>query len=258
MQKNVILGVDIGATGVKGGLVNIKEGRLTTERHRLLTPKPATPKAIAKVFTELVEHFAWKGPVGCGFPAIVHHGVAVSAANIDKSWYGTNIEKILSAAINAPVHVLNDADAAGMATMRHGIGKGVKGTVLMITIGSGLGTALFLDGKLLPNSEFGHTYLKGHKQVVEKYASNGARKRLELPWDEWGKRFNEYLHHLERLLSPDLVILGGGGSKYFAEYENQFTVDYPVRPAILENRAGTVGAAMYAYEREKKKRKSMK
>ncbi len=255
MQKNIIMGVDVGASGVKGGLVNVKEGNLTTDRHRIETPKPATPKAMASVFAELVKHYNWQGPVGCGFPALVHHGVARTAANIDKSWIGTNIEKVFSAAIHAPVYVLNDADAAGVATMRHGIGRGEKGTVIMITIGSGLGSAMFLNGELLPNSELGHVYLRGQKRVAEKYASNNARKNNELEWEEWGKRFNEYLHHLDRLFSPDLVILGGGASKSFELYEKQLTVDYRVRPATLENRAGTVGAAMYAHEREKKKKK---
>ena len=255
MQKNIVMGVDVGASGVKGGLVNVKEGKMITERHRIETPKPATPKAMANVFAELVQYYKWTGPVGCGFPAIVHHGVARSAANIDRSWIGVNIERIFGQAIGAPVYALNDADAAGLATMRHGIGKGEAGTVIMLTIGSGLGSALFIDGELVPNSEFGHVYLKGQKEVAERYASNNARKYYNLEWDDWGKRFNEYLHHLDRLLSPDLVILGGGASKSFDLYEKQLDVPYAVRPAALQNRAGTVGAAMYALEREKKAKK---
>lgn len=248
MSDHIVLGVDIGGSGIKGGLIDVEKGEMISERHRIDTPQPATPAAVAATFRELVAHFNWKGPVGVGFPAIVHHGVAHSAANIDAGWVGQSIEELLSEASGCHVFVLNDADAAGVAAMQYGIGKGEQGVVLMLTIGTGIGSALFIDGQLVPNTEFGHLYLKGHKQVVEKYVSKKAREAAGLEWEDWGERFDEYLHHLDRLLTPDLVILGGGGSKRFDKYSDKFTVDYRVVPAGLLNKAGAIGAAWYAWE----------
>jgi polyphosphate glucokinase len=248
MSDHIVLGVDIGGSGIKGGLIDVEKGEMISERHRIDTPQPATPAAVAETFRELVAHFGWKGPIGVGFPAIVHHGVALSAANIDAGWVGQSIEKLLSEASGCHVFVLNDADAAGVAAMQYGIGKGEQGVVLMLTIGTGIGSALFIDGQLVPNTEFGHLYLKGHKQVVEKYVSKKAREAAGLEWEDWGERFDEYLHHLDRLLAPDLVILGGGGSKRFDRYSDKFTVNYRVVPAGLLNKAGAIGAAWYAWE----------
>lgn len=250
MQDPIILGVDIGGTGIKGGLVNIQTGEMLGERHRLETPQPSTPEAVAQTFTELVRHFDWHGAVGVGFPAIVHNGVAMSASNIDDGWLGTHIETLLAAASGCRVHVLNDADAAGIAIMHFGIGKGVPGVVLVLTIGTGIGSALFIDGRLVPNTEFGHLYLMNKKEVVEKQVSGAVRKAAEMSWATWGKKFNKYLLHLERLLSPDLVILGGGDSKYFDSYSDKFTVRFPVKAAQYLNKAGTIGAAHYAWDKE--------
>ncbi len=258
MKKNTVLGVDIGGTGIKGGLIDMETGQMISERHRIATPQPATPEAVAATFAELVAHFEWDGPIGVGFPAIVHHGKAMSAANIDPSWVGTHIEKLLSKAADCPVHVLNDADAAGIAVMRYGVGKGKAGVVIMLTIGTGIGSAMFIDSRLIPNTEFGHLYLKGQEEVAEKYTSGSARKRLGLDWKEWGKRFNTYLHHLDRLFSPDLIILGGGGSKHWESYKPVIDVDFPVMPAGLLNKAGSVGAAYYAWALEKGKKKKKK
>lgn len=240
-----ILGVDIGASGIKGAVVDIRNGKLLTDRLRLDTPKPATPQAMANTFKELIKLHNWSGPVGCGFPAIVKNGYAHSAANIDKSWVGKNIAKLLSKASKCTVKVINDADAAGIAEMQYGAGVGKKGVVLMLTLGSGIGSALFMDGNLVPNTEFGHVFL--HGKIAESYAANSTRKKLELTWDEWGTRLNEYLRHIERLLSPDLIILGGGVSKRFEHYDKFLTVQTPIQPAKLLNDAGSVGAAMYTY-----------
>lgn len=247
-NKDIILGVDVGGTGIKGGLVNVATGELITERHRIETPKPATPKAVAATFKQLLEHFDHKGLVGVGFPAIVRRGVALSAANISEKWIGTSIEAMFEkVSKDIKVAALNDADAAGLADFTYGAGKGFQDKkVLLLTLGTGIGSALFEHGELVPNTEFGHLYLKGMDKVVEKYVSNLLRKENEWPWPKFGKRLNEYLVHMERLLSPDLIIIGGGVSKHFDKYESFLHVDSEVLPAQLLNTAGTVGAAMYA------------
>jgi polyphosphate glucokinase len=244
MEYDKILGVDIGASGIKGAIVNLKNGELLSERRRLVTPRPANPENMAITFAELTKSFDWQGPVGCGFPAIVKDGVALSAANIDKKWINIDIEGILSKKSGCKVKVCNDADAAGVAEIAFGVGKGQKGVVVLITIGSGLGTALFTDGHLVPNTEFGHVFL--NNMIAEHYASNTTREKYDLNWKKWGKRFNEYLLHIERLLTPNMIILGGGISKKYALYEKYIKVTCPVSPAKLLNNAGIVGAAAYA------------
>ncbi|MCO6493994.1 MAG: ROK family protein [Phaeodactylibacter sp.] len=253
MQERKILGIDVGASGIKGAVVDIDSGELLNERIRLETPDPATPGAMAETFAELVRQHDWKGLVGCGFPSIIKNGVAYSAANISEDWIGKNVVEIFSLACGCPVEVLNDADAAGLAEMQFGLGQGEMGTVLLITIGSGLGSALFIDGHLVPNTELGHIFLKNQKRVAEQYASNNARKREDLSWEEWGIRFNEYLQSIERVLNPDLILLGGGTSKRFDKYEGYLDLRTPVKPAELLNAAGTIGAATYAYQRSRKR-----
>ena len=245
-----ILGVDIGGSGIKGAIVNVDSGIMLTERHRIETPKPATPKAVSKVFTELVDHFEWKGLIGCGFPAIIKNGVAHSAANIDKKWLGENVEELLGKASGCKVTVRNDADVAGIAEMAIGAGKGKKGTVMFLTIGTGIGSALFLDGQLVPNCEMGHLKYKGG--IAEKYVADSIRKKEDLSWNEWAKRFNEYLQHLDFLFSPDLYILGGGASKKFDKYKEHLKVSCPVIPATYRNKAGIIGAASLAAMSSKK------
>jgi polyphosphate glucokinase len=252
MKDNIVLGIDIGGSGIKGGLVDLDKGEMITERFRLDTPTPATPEAVSQTFAEVVQHFEWDGLIGVGFPSIVHRGIALSAANIDPSWIGTNIDALLSKSSNCDVYVLNDADAAGLAAMRYGAGKGEDGVVLMLTIGTGIGSALFVDGQLVPNTELGHLYLKNDEKVVEKTVSGSARKAKDMSWEDWGVLFNNYLLHLQRLFSPDLVIIGGGGSKHFDSYADQITVDFKVRPAGFLNKAGAIGAAAYAMEMSKK------
>lgn len=246
MKEQIVLGVDVGGTGIKGALVDVKKGKMITERFRLETPQPSTPENLAATFKKVVEHFKWKGKIGAGFPAVIKNGVAQTASNIHKDWIGTNAEELFSKASKCPVVVLNDADAAGMAEMAHGGGKGVAGTVILITIGTGLGSAIFLDGHLLTNTEFGHIYLKGQRQVVEKYASNTARKENDLSWGDWGNRFEDYLNHLEFIFNPDLFILGGGASKRFDKFEDFIQIKTPIKTAELLNEAGIIGAAVRA------------
>ncbi len=251
MAKNLLLGIDVGGSGIKGGLVDVSKGELVSERFRLATPQPAVPKAMAKTFAAVVEHFGYKGPIGCGFPAIIKKGVAHSAANIDKKWIKTDAATLFSEASGCKVTVVNDADAAGLASSYFGLGKGRKDVVLFLTIGSGIGSALFMGGKLIPNTELGHVYLKGQEAIAEKFAADSARKREGLSWEEWGTRFNVYLQHIDRILSPDLVILGGGASKHFAKYESCLDVSAKVRPSIMKNIAGIIGAAACALPNKK-------
>jgi polyphosphate glucokinase len=240
-----ILGVDIGGSGIKGAIVDTVKGELVTERYRIETPQPATPEAVAAALAQLVIHFSWHGPVGCGFPAAIQHGIARTAANISPSFIGINVDKLFSEATKCPCYSLNDADAAGMAEMHFGEGAGQAGVVLLITIGTGLGTVFFTDGELLPNTELGHLYLKNGKKA-EHYASDAIRQREELSWKRWGTRFNKYLTLMEGLFWPDLIIIGGGASKKFDKFKEKITVEAPVKPAVFLNQAGIVGAALYA------------
>ncbi len=239
-----ILGIDIGGTGIKGAPVNTLTGELLTERYRLLTPQPATPDAVAETVGQVARFFDWHGPIGIGFPAIVRHGITLSAANVDSAWIGTDADTLFETATGNPVHVVNDADAAGLAEMRFGAGADRNGVVLIITIGTGLGTALFVNGQLVPNTEFGHIEIGG--QDAEYKASEAARIREELSWKKWAKRFNRYLHTLENLLSPDVIILGGGASKDADKFVPRLEVKAELMIAAMLNEAGIVGAALAA------------
>lgn len=238
------LGIDIGGSGIKGAPVDLVTGELLAPRCRIPTPQPAKPEPIAEVVGEIAKYFSWNGAIGCGFPAIVRHGVIGSAANISKKWIGVDAEALFRQATGCPVHVVNDADAAGIAEMTFGAGRGRSGVVLIVTIGTGLGTALFTDGYLVPNCELGHIEING--QDAETFASDAARKREALSWKKWGKRFNLYLSTLERLFSPDLIILGGGVSKEFDAFRKYLTLQTEMTPAALLNEAGIVGAALAA------------
>ncbi|MEM6396578.1 MAG: ROK family protein [Bacteroidota bacterium] len=249
MAKKQILGIDVGGTSMKGGLVDPVKGEMLTERKKILTPDPATPKAMGRVFKELVEYFDYSGPVGVGFPSIVRRGVARSATNIDKGWIGTSIEKTFGKYVDGKVYAVNDADAAGLAEIEFGAGEKIdRGTVILITIGTGLGAGLFIDGKLVPNMEFGSLYLRDMKVIAERFVSNKVRKDEELTWRQFGKRFDIYLKHIERIFSPDTIILGGGASKSFLEFKDELDLEADVMPAEMLNKAGTVGAALYAYQ----------
>jgi len=239
-----ILGIDIGGTGIKGAPVDIETGTLTAERHRLPTPQPAAPDAVADTVAEVVKHFKWKGPIGCTFPAIVKNGVAHSAANVDPAWIGTDGQKLLKKKTKCPVVFLNDADAAGIAEMQLGAGQGVPGVVIVITLGTGIGSALFVDGKLVPNTELGHIEVRG--KDAELRASERVRVKKGLNWKKWAARVDEYLGRLEALFSPDLFIIGGGASKKHDKFLPRLTVRAQVVPAQLLNDAGIVGAALAA------------
>ncbi|MFM4943037.1 polyphosphate--glucose phosphotransferase [Aeromonas bivalvium] len=241
-----ILGVDIGGSGIKGALVDTQSGELIGERHRIPTPQPATPAAIAHALKQLVEHFQWQGPIGCGFPATIHHGVAKNASNIDKSWIETDAARLFGEVTGLPCFVLNDADAAGLAEMRFGAGQSHGGVVILVTVGTGIGTALFVEGHLLPNTELGHLMLEG--MVAERYCSDAARKREDLSWGKWGKRFNQYLARLEFLFSPDLFILGGGCAAKLDRFVDKIATRAPLIAAASLNQAGIIGAALYGAE----------
>jgi polyphosphate glucokinase len=246
MKDHIVLGIDIGGTGMKGGLVNVRSGELITERHRIPTPQPASPKAMSATLKEIVEQFEWKGPIGCGFPAVVQLGVVRTASNIDTRWIGVNAEDLFSKAVGQPVQMLNDADAAGLASARFGAGKDVAGVSLFITVGTGIGSALFTDGKLVANTELGQVYLKNHKKVAEKYCANSIRKNEDLSWEEWAKRFNEYLNQVYAWFYPNKIIIGGGQSKKWDLYSEWIDVPCETVPAQLLNNAGIIGAAMAA------------
>lgn len=239
-----ILGIDIGGSGIKGAPVDCETGTLIQERYRIPTPQPSTPEAVMVKIKTIAKHFNWKGIIGCGFPAIVQNGVVKSAANISKQWIGVNAEAQFEQATGCKTVVRNDADAAALAEMAFGVGKNQMRLTLLLTLGTGIGSALFYEGRLIPNTEFGHLFLKG--KIAEHYTAASVRKNEGLSWPEWSKRFNTYLKHLERLLSPELFIVGGGISKKFAKIHHHLSIETKIVPAELLNNAGIIGAAMAA------------
>jgi polyphosphate glucokinase len=239
--------VDIGGSGIKGCPVDLDKGQLIGERVRIDTPQPSRPEPIYDVVTEIVEQFGWSGPVGVTFPGVMKHGVAHTAANVDKSWIGTDVDGDLTRRVPGSVVTLNDADAAGMAEMRYGAGRDQGGVVLMLTFGTGIGSALFTDGRLVPNTEFGHIQVDG--EDGERRASAAARDREDLSYPEWARRVDRYLDVLEGGLWPDLIIVGGGVSKKAHKWVPLLSTRTPVVPAQLQNDAGIVGAALAASER---------
>jgi polyphosphate glucokinase len=239
------LGIDIGGTGIKGAPVDLATGQLVTDRKKLATPHPATPEAVTEVVKEVAQSFGWTGVVGATFPGVVVNGTIRTAANVDKSWIGTDAAGLFGKAIGTDVAVLNDADAAGIAEMTFGAGVGVQGTVLMLTFGTGVGSALFVDGVLVPNTEFGHIEIRG--KDAEKRASERGKTDHGWGWKDWTERVSEYLQHIEALLSPGLIIVGGGISKESEKWVPLLTgIQAKIVPAALHNDAGIVGAAMAA------------
>ncbi|MBN2006693.1 MAG: ROK family protein [Anaerolineae bacterium] len=239
-----ILGIDIGGSGIKGAPVDVVTGELLAERHRIETPEGATPQDVSRVVGKIAKYFEWSKSIGCCFPAVIQHGVARSAANVDKSWIDTDAQALFAKATGCPVLVLNDADAAGIAEMTFGAGRGVQGVVLIITIGTGLGTALFTDGKLVPNTELGHVEMDG--KDAELTAADSARQRDDLSWEAWAKGFDRYLNLMHKLFWPDLIILGGGASKKMDKFAKYLTVRTKIVPAQTRNEAGIIGAALAA------------
>jgi polyphosphate glucokinase len=240
-----ILGIDFGGSGIKGAPVETDTGVLLAARYRLPTPLPAKPEPVAQTVAQVALNFGWHGPIGCGFPAALRQGTVLTAANIHKKWIGVNAATLFAETTGCPVCMLNDADAAGLAEMEFGAGRGRRGVVIIVTVGTGLGVALFTDGHLLPNAELGHIEIDG--QDAELSASDAARKREDLSWEKWSKRFDAYLCRLERLLWPDLFIIGGGASKNHEQIIPRLTVQAEVVPAQFLNEAGIVGAALAAY-----------
>jgi polyphosphate glucokinase len=256
MKYREVLGIDIGGSGIKGAIVETRKGVMLTERFRIPTPNPATPEAVAKVIKEISDHFKWKGPVGAGYPGVVQNGIVRTAANVDKSWINKDINRLFSNITGCPVHVVNDADAAGFAEMKFGAGKGFKGVATLITVGTGLGTVMFAGGKLVPNLELGHLLLRGDD--AERFASDAARKNDNLSWEEWAGRFNEYLQRLEDLTWPDLIIIGGGISKKDSLFFEYLKTRAKIVPALLLNEAGIIGAALAARYQNKLLKKETK
>jgi len=239
-----ILGIDVGGSGIKGAPVDIATGELTAERLRIKTPKGAEPGPVADVVAEIAKSFNWSGPIGIGFPAPIKTGVAMMAANISEKWVGTNADELFTKTTSCPSTTVNDADAAGLAEMEFGAGKGQPGTVIMITLGTGIGTAIFHRGKLLPNTEFGHLDMKG--KDAEHRASDAVRQLEDLSWKKYARRLDKYLAEMEKLFWPDLFIVGGGISKKSDKYIPLLTINTPVITAQFLNEAGIVGAALAA------------
>ncbi|MGW0773252.1 polyphosphate--glucose phosphotransferase [Streptomyces sp. NPDC002835] len=241
-----VFGVDIGGSGIKGAPVDLDRGDLAQERHKVLTPQPSTPDAVADGVAEVVGHFGWTGPVGITFPGVVTGGITRTAANVDKGWVDRDAASLLGERLGGlPVTILNDADAAGVAEMTFGAGRGRKGTVILLTFGTGIGSALFVDGRLVPNTELGHLELHGHD--AEKRASTKAKDDEDLTWQHWARRVQKYLAHVEMLFSPELFIVGGGVSRKSEKFLPLIEgVRAEIVPAELQNNAGIVGAAMAA------------
>ncbi len=242
-----ILGIDIGGSGIKGALVDIEKGKLHTDRLRIPTPQPSTPKAVINVVKQMVDHFEYSGPLGIGMPALVINGIVRSAANIDNRWIGFKGRKALALATGCPVTLMNDADVAGFAEMRFGAGRGEEGVVMIFTLGTGIGSCMFVKGQVVPNLELGHIHLPGHEHDAEFYASDRARKDDDLSWKQWAKRLNDYFQYIEFLFSPELIIIGGGVSKKHEKFFPYLDVQARVVPARLRNEAGIVGAAVAAW-----------
>ncbi len=240
-----VLGIDIGGTGIKGAVVDVEKGELTTERHRIPTPRPATPEAVAEVIRQMVKHFNWKGIVGCGFPTPLQHGMCTFGSNLHPDFKGVQVDELFKSVTGNEFFIVNDADAAGLAEVSFGAGKGQNGVVIVVTIGTGIGSALFLDGKLLPDTEFGH--ILSHKgEIFERYCADSARRREDLGKKRWAKRLNKYFNHINFILSPEMIIVGGGASKKMEKLKPHFTAEVPIVAATTQNEAGIIGAAMAA------------
>jgi len=244
-----VLGIDIGGSALKGAPVDVRSGQLTEERFKVETPKILTPEAMAGVVKQIADHFKWKGRIGVGFPGVVQGPLTMTSSNLHKKFIGLNTEKIFSAATGCPVSLVNDADAAGIAEMTFGAGRGFSGAVLLLTLGTGVGSALFYRGVLYPNSELGHLPIRGRS--AERFISSAARKRRGLGWKAWGTELGSYLRTLEMLLSPELIIIGGGVSAKSEKFFKYAKCRAPKVPAAAYNAAGIVGAALWAVEQNR-------
>jgi polyphosphate glucokinase len=239
-----ILGIDIGGSGIKGAPVDVEKGVMLSERQRLDTPQPSVPEAVGDVVAEITRRFNWQGSIGCTFPAVIKHGVAYSAANVDQSWIGFNGQQLFEQKTGCPILLLNDADAAGIAEMEFGAGREQSGVVIMLTFGTGIGSAIFVDGRLVPNTEFGHMEIRG--KDAEDRAADRIRTEKDLSWEKWAERVNEFLGRMELLFSPDLFIVGGGVSKKHEKFLPLLRSQAKIVPAQMLNEAGIIGAAIAA------------
>lgn len=244
-MSSIFLGIDVGGSGIKSALVDVSNGFLVTERLRVDTPQPATPELVTSALADMVLGYDYEGPLGVGFPSVIRHGAVESANNIDPGWIGRNVIDVFEEATGRKTTVVNDADAAALAEARFGAAAGVAGLVLTITFGTGIGSGLLIDGELVPNLELGQIELEGHVPS-ESYFSAKARRRDDLSWDEWGGRANRYLRHVDAVFSPDLMVLGGGLTKYWEMFEHTIDGALTVVPATMGNNAGLVGAALAA------------
>jgi polyphosphate glucokinase len=241
------IGIDIGGTGIKGALVDLKNGTLIGDRIRVETPEGGQPEDIANVVSQLVSQLpgaTQNVQMGICFPAVVQHGVTMSAANVSKDWIGLDADRLFESILNRKVHVVNDADAAGYAEIKYGAGKRRDGLVIMTTLGTGIGSAIFMNGKLVPNAELGHLEIDGVD--YETMASFAAKERENLSWESWADRLQKYYSTLERLFSPDLIIVGGGVSKEHANFLPLLKLRAEILPAVKRNNAGILGAAALA------------
>ena len=258
-KQKTAFGIDIGGSGIKGAPVDLRKGKLAADRVRIPTPQPSLPDAVADTVRDLIESFDVPAgmPVGVTFPAVIQHGVARTAANVDDSWIGTDADGLFTERTGHDVFVVNDADAAGIAEAEFGAGRKQKGVVIVTTLGTGVGSALFNDGKLVPNTELGHVVLPGQDTETypdaEKYMADSARDRDELDWETWAARLQEYYAHLEFLFSPDLFVVGGGVSKHHEKYLPLLDLKTKIVPAKLRNEAGIIGAAALARKEAKHK-----
>lgn len=241
-----ILGIDIGGSAVKGAPVDTKTGRLLAKRHRIETDRKLTPKEMAATIKQLAAHFKWKGPIGVGFPGVIHGPRILTSANLHKDFCDCDAVKLFTKATRLPVALVNDADAAGLAEVRFGAGRGVTGTVLLLTLGTGVGSALFCHGRLYPNSELGH--LPIHGKSAERFVSSAAKDRRDLSYREWGKELRDFVRVLEKILWPELIIIGGGVSKNYEKFFRFIKPRARLVPAEFFNEAGIVGAALWAAE----------
>ncbi len=240
-----LLGIDIGGSGIKAAIVDSNTGNLITERHRIPTPKPSTPEAVAQVIKQMIEHFNWTQPVGCSFPTTIVNGKCIHSGNLSKKWLNVQVDELFEQTCGLPFYVSNDADLAGMAEMSLGAGKEEKGVSIVITIGTGIGSGLFYNGKLIPNLELGKMLHKNGK-IIEFHTADSIRKKEDLSLEEWAKRFDFLLDYTRIVFSPSLIILGGGISKKYDRFKKYLTPDVPVKVAQFRNNAGIIGAAMYS------------
>jgi polyphosphate glucokinase len=239
-----VLGIDVGGSGIKGAPVDIETGKLLGERIRIKTPKKGEPQPVADIVAEIAKSFDWKGSIGIGFPAPIKSGITLMAANVSEKWVGVNADDLFTKTTGCDCTMINDADAAGLAEMKFGAGKGQPGTVILLTLGTGIGSAIFYRGNLLPNTEFGHLEMNG--KDAEHRASAVVREREDLSWKKYAKRLNKYMAAMEKLFWPDLFIIGGGISKESEKYIPLLKTQAPVIPAQFLNEAGIVGAALAA------------